>query len=126
HRFTVEGRVGIGTTTPTETLDVNGTVKATAFRVGGTALNVPDYVFKKDYDLLSLQEVEEAIEELGHLPNIPSEKKIKKDGLDVSQMQMKLLEKVEELTLYMIQVNKQNLELSQEVQALKRRLGDTP
>ncbi|MCL8535550.1 cell wall anchor protein [Chryseobacterium gallinarum] len=66
-----------------------------------------DYVFKKDYQLKSLDEVEKHISEKGHLPNIPSADEVLKNGINVAEMNAKLLEKIEELTLYSIQQNKQ-------------------
>ncbi|MDQ1806476.1 cell wall anchor protein [Chryseobacterium sp. CKR4-1] len=66
-----------------------------------------DYVFKKDYRLRSLEEVEQHIEEKGHLPNIPSAEEVIKNGINVAEMNAKLLEKIEELTLYSIEQNKQ-------------------
>ena len=66
----------------------------------------PDYVFDKEYNLLSLKEVEQHINEKGHLPNVPSAKEVEKNGFSVGEMNKKLLEKVEELMLYTIQQEK--------------------
>lgn len=74
-----------------------------------------DYVFKDDYKLMSLAKVEEFIIEKGHLPNIPSEEVILKDGIDVAEMNVLLLQKIEELTLYLIDQEKQILELKKQV-----------
>jgi hypothetical protein len=80
-----------------------------------------DYVFMDNYDLPSLKEVEEHIKEKGHLINIPSENEVKNNGVDLLEMNKKLLEKVEELTLYMIEMNKQ-LELQRkEIEELKNK-----
>ncbi len=76
-----------------------------------TISQVPDYVFKKDYKLRSLQEVEEYVTEKNHLPEVPSAEEIQKNGLDLAEMNMTLLKKVEELTLYTIQQQKQIDEL---------------
>lgn len=65
-----------------------------------------DYVFKEGYKLLPLNEVEKYIEEKGHLPNVPSAEKMTQTGINVAKMDAKLLEKIEELTLYMIEQNK--------------------
>lgn len=66
-----------------------------------------DYVFEEDYNLLSLEEVENYIKENGHLPNIPSAEKVVEDGgFELKEMNVKLLEKIEELTLYIIDQNK--------------------
>jgi hypothetical protein len=79
--------------------DGNLTVSGNYFTAAGQ-LNVPDYVFADDYELMSLNQVRAFIEENNHLPRIPSAADINKSGLDMTQMQMALLEKVEELTLY--------------------------
>lgn len=73
----------------------------------------PDYVFDEGYKLPTLDEVEKHIEEKGHLPNIPSACEVEDDGLTLGEMQKKLMEKVEELTLYTIQQQK-------EIEALKK------
>lgn len=79
---------------------------------------IPDYVFEKGYDLKSLEEVDRFVKKNKHLPNVPSAKDIKARGMDLTEMNVKLLEKVEELTLHLIAMDK-------EVKALKagRRLG---
>ncbi|WP_136439784.1 hypothetical protein [Pacificoceanicola onchidii] len=79
-------------------LSVLGTITA-----GGTALNVPDYVFADDYDLRPLTEVQAFIDANSHLPDVPSAAEIKAGGLDMTNMQMALLKKVEELTLYTLE-----------------------
>lgn len=68
----------------------------------------PDFVFKKEYNLRALEEVENYILENMHLPGVPSEKEVVKNGIQLGQMDAKLLQKIEELTLYMIEQNKQN------------------
>ena len=71
--------------------------------------NWADYVFKKDYALRSLDDVEKFIDDNGHLPDIPNETEVKNNGgIEIGEMQIKLLQKVEELTLYMIQLKKEN------------------
>lgn len=67
-----------------------------------------DFVFKPDYNLMPLSEVESFVKENQHLPNIPSEKEMKEYGLNVNDMQIKLLQKIEELTLYVIELKKEN------------------
>ena len=79
-----------------------------------------DYVFKKDYKLNSLESVEKHIEEKGHLPNIPSAKEVKENGINLGEMDAKLLEKIEELTLYVIQLNKDVKQLGDENKELKK------
>jgi len=78
-----------------------------------------DYVFAKDYELKSLEEVANFIEENKHLPNVPSAEEVVRDGIDMAKMDAKLLEKIEELTLYMIQLNEEVKQLKQENKTLK-------
>lgn len=107
-RLTVlgSGRVGIGTDSPQALLDVNGTIRSKEVKIEATGW--PDFVFDKGYKLPSLKEVESHINEKGTLPNIPSEKDVKENGIDVGEMQAKLLQKIEELTLYVIDLKKEN------------------
>lgn len=97
------GNVAIGTTTvPTGyKLAVDGHVRAREIRVDQDSW--PDYVFQSDYDLLPIAKVQKHIQEHGHLPNIPSAQEITTDGLELGEMDRLLLEKIEELTLYIIQ-----------------------
>ncbi len=78
-----------------------------------------DYVFKEDYNLLSLDEVERYIKKHQHLPNVPSAEQMAETGLDVATMNAKLMEKIEELTLYLIEMKK-------EIQQLKSEKGTIP
>jgi len=70
-------------------------------------MNWPDYVFKPHYNLRSLSEVEQYIKTHQHLPDVPSEKEVKANGIDVGETQAILLRKIEELTLYMIKQEKE-------------------
>lgn len=81
----------------------------------------PDYVFDETYKLRSINELEKFIKENNHLPNIPSAKEIEENGIEVGDMNSRLLEKIEELTLYMIAINKENEALRKEVNALKEK-----
>lgn len=99
------GNVGIGTTTPgSYKLAVDGTIGARKIKV--TQETWADFVFAPDYNPPSLQEVEKYIKSKQHLPDIPSASEIQKEGLDVGEMNKKLLQKIEELTLYVIEQNK--------------------
>ncbi len=110
------GRVGIGVKYPQYELDVNGTIRAKEVRVeSGWA----DFVFKKDYQLPSLQEVKAHIDEHQHLPGIPSEAEVKENGVGLAEMTTKLLQKVEELTLYAIQQQETIEKLNNKVQELE-------
>jgi hypothetical protein len=80
---------------------------------------VPDFVFKPDYELMPLSEVKKFVQTNSHLPNIPSEKEIREDGLSLEEMQLKLLQKVEELTLYVIELDEKNKVLEEAVKTLK-------
>ncbi|MFY0659619.1 MAG: hypothetical protein JXR15_03935 [Shimia sp.] len=97
--------------------DGNLTISGDFFASSGTQLSVPDYVFEDEYDLMPLSEVRAFIEENGHLPNVPSAGEINSTGLNMTEMQMNLLEKVEELTLY-------TLEQDQIIRELNERLND--
>ncbi|CAM1358431.1 hypothetical protein [Tenacibaculum xiamenense] len=112
------GNVGIGTITPDAKLSVNGLIHTKEVKVD--LIGWPDYVFEDAYELRSLEEVETHITEKGHLPNIPSAKEVEKvGGIHLGEMNKKLLEKVEELTLYTIQQEKQLKKQSKEIEKLK-------
>jgi hypothetical protein len=99
------GNVGIGTTNPTYKLSVNGNIRTKEVLV--ESANWPDYVFDKKYVLTPLHEVEKYINENKHLPNIPSAEEIQSNGLKVGEVQNKMMQKIEELTLYVIELKKE-------------------
>jgi hypothetical protein len=114
--FTIsnDGKVGIGTTTPTHPLTVNGAIRAKEIIINtGWA----DDVFASDYRLAPLSEVEQHIKAKGHLPAVPSAAEVAEKGISVGESQAMLLRKVEELTLHVIALNKQ-------VQAQQKRLAE--
>lgn len=82
---------------------------------------VPDFVFQPSYELMPLEEVKTYVSDHSHLPGIPSEAELRKDGLSLEEMQLKLLQKVEELTLYIIDLQEKNAALEQEIEQLKKR-----
>jgi len=101
------GNVGIGTLSPQAKLDVKGTIRAKEVKIEMGAGEGADFVFESDYNLKPLSEVEAFVRENKHLPEIPSAKQMQAEGLNVNEMQIKLLQKVEELTLYVIEQQKQ-------------------
>ncbi len=112
------GTVGVGTSTPKTgyKLSVEGKIACRELKVETAAW--PDYVFESNYKLLSLPELENFISTNNHLPGIPSATELEQDGISVGDMQNKLMQKVEELTLYVIDLQKQNDELKNQVDAL--------
>ncbi|WP_299222416.1 hypothetical protein [uncultured Aquimarina sp.] len=114
-KLNVDGQVGIGTTdTSGYRLAVRGNILAEELKIR-TYANWPDYVFETNYELKSLTEIDTYIKENGHLPNIPSAKKVTEEGFNVGEMNAKLLEKVEELTLYIIKLNQELKEVKKEL-----------
>lgn len=96
-----EGSIGIGTVSPDERLSVNGRIRAKEVKV--EAVNWPDYVFDADYQLTTLSELAIFIRKNGHLPGIPKAVDVQETGIALGEMNRRLLEKVEELTLYLIE-----------------------
>ncbi len=119
--FLMGGYVGIGIKTPQYLLDVAGIIRAKEIIV--TVNGFPDFVFQKNYTLPKLQDIDIFIQSNGHLPNIPSAKEVEKNGLSMADLQIKLLQKVEELTLYAIEqqkiVSEQQLRIKQLENAMK-------
>lgn len=101
------GNVGIGITTPDSKLSVNGNIRAKEIKV--EIANWPDYVFAKDYQLPTLEQTRHHIKEKGHLPGIPSAAEVKVNGIDLGEMNKNLLKKIEELTLYLIEIEKESI-----------------
>jgi len=116
-RIASSGNVGIGTTSPNYPLTVSGSVRASQFIADVNTY--ADFVFKSGYKLASLDEVEAAIKRDGHLPGIPAETEVKEHGIDLASQQAKLLQKVEELTLYVIELKKENLRLQLKIEGIE-------
>jgi hypothetical protein len=110
------GNVGIDTTNPTQKLSVNGSIRAHEVIVD---TGWSDYVFADDYALAPLSEVEAHIKAHHSLPGVPSEAQVAKEGMSVGEMQAKLLAKIEELTLHVIQQEKQHQDLASRVRQLE-------
>lgn len=119
------GNVGIGTTSPDSQLTVNGVIHAKEIKVDSSVW--PDYVFKRDYHLLSLTEVEDYIDKNQHLPEMPSEQEILKEGINLGEINKLLVKKVEELTLYLIhqkeETDQQHKTQQQQIDELKSQLA---
>ncbi|HEX2936270.1 MAG TPA: hypothetical protein VHO72_13030 [Bacteroidales bacterium] len=118
-RIASNGSVGIGTSTPDSRfkLDVEGTIRASEVKVclqGGC-----DFVFRDDYKLLDLKELEQFVRTNQHLPEVAPEKDMIENGVNMKELQMKLLQKVEELTLYTIEQNKELLLLKEKIAKLE-------
>jgi len=111
------GNVGIGTHTPNNRLEVNGTIRAKEIKV--EAAPWPDYVFADDYQLKDLSEVEQYINANNHLPDVPAAETMEQQGVNLGEMNRLLLKKVEELTLYSIAQHKAIAEKELEMQQVK-------
>ncbi len=114
------GAVQIGSAvTPTGySFSVNGKAICEELKIQASS-NWPDYVFHHDYKLESLGELREFIKENNHLPNIPSAVDVEKNGIEIGDMQKRMMEKIEELTLYVLQLEEKTKSLETEIAALK-------
>ena len=120
--FAGNGNVGVGTTAPGSfKLAVEG--KLGARQIVVTSANPwPDYVFAKQYKLKSLLSLEEYISKNNRLPNMPSAEEVKKDGIELGNMNARVVEKIEELTLYIIALNKKIEKLEKDNADLRNQL----
>ncbi len=110
------GKIGIGTDNPDEILTVKGTIHTQEVRVDLDGAVAPDYVFEKyflgssdlmpSYEMLSLDEVGAFIKQNHHLPNIPSAVQMQENGVSLKEMNLILLQKIEEMTLYILEQQK--------------------
>ncbi|MBN1183980.1 MAG: hypothetical protein JXB49_16930, partial [Bacteroidales bacterium] len=99
------GKVGIGTANPTQPLTVNGKILATEVEVVSSIAS--DYVFDPAYQLMPLTDLEIYLKQHKHLPGIPSASEFKDKGQNLGEMQDLLLRKIEELTLYILELQKE-------------------
>ncbi|MBT0608848.1 tail fiber protein [Aequorivita echinoideorum] len=112
-----DGKIGIGTNSPDELLTVKGKIHTQEVRVDLDGAVAPDYVFETyfkgasdnmpHYELISLKELEAFLNENNHLPEIPSAKEFSENGMELKEMNLLLLKKVEELTIYTLQQQKE-------------------
>ena len=122
-----DGKIGIGTTTPDELLTVKGKIHPQEVLVDLDGAVAPDYVFETyykgfsemmpGYSLISLEELEAFLKENYHLPNVPSAETMRTEGISLKEMNLILLQKIEELTLYTLQQQK-------EIDALKEKISE--
>lgn len=117
-----DGNIGIGTgdsLSLNERLMVNGRIKAHELILENTGW--ADFVFADDYDLRSLSDLEAFIESNGHLPDIPSAETVQQAGTAIGELQPKLLQKIEELTLYLLQMWRENEEMRRRLEKLEQK-----
>lgn len=100
-------------------LEANGLLRSRQIKIDLDSW--ADYVFEENYALMPLNELGEFVRKEGHLPNIPSEAELKESGLDVAEMNRLLMEKVEELTLYLIQMEEKNAAQQAQIDALMKK-----
>ncbi len=108
---TLKGNVGIGTGNPKEKLTVNGRILAREVIVSNDIRTWPDYVFAPGYEMMSLTDLEAYVNEHHHLPDVPSAEEVEEQGIGLGEMNAILLQKVEEMTLRMIEMEKRIQEL---------------
>lgn len=122
-----DGKIGIGTSAPDELLTVKGKIHTQEVLVDLDGAVAPDYIFENyfngfskampEYKLISLEELEDFLEKNHHLPNVPSAIKMKEEGMLLKEMTLILLQKIEELTLYTLQQQK-------EIDVLKEKISE--
>ena len=105
-------------TTETFRVEANGLTRARKIKVDADVW--ADYVFEDNYVLMPLSEVENFVKEHKHLPSIPSEKVMKEEGIDLAEMHVKMMEKIEELTLYLIEQDKELEQVKAELETIKQ------
>jgi hypothetical protein len=111
------GYLGINKSNPIYELDVNGTIHANEIKVD---MQGADFVFEEDYELRSIEELERFVKTNLHLPEIAPAKNMEENGVLQGEMNQKLLQKIEELTLYIIEQNKINKLQAKEIEVLKK------
>lgn len=114
------GKVGIGTADIDEALTVKGKIHTSEVRVDTDPRVFPDYVFEEDYELMSLRDTEAFIRANKHLPEVPSAEEVGESGINLKEMNLILLKKVEELTLHLIELKKENEIQDAQIKSLQR------
>ncbi|PRD44974.1 hypothetical protein [Sphingobacterium haloxyli] len=117
YRYLNESKIGIGTQTPEYRVDIVGGLRAHEIMVN--TRKTADHVFEKEYPLMPIDSVSEFISKHGHLPAIPSASEMRKTPLNVGDFQIDLLQKIEELTLYLIEANRTIREQDARIRALE-------
>jgi hypothetical protein len=113
------GNVGIGTLNPDSKLTVAGDIQSRKVKV--TINAGADFVFAEDYELKKLEDLQKYIQQHKHLPEIPSAKEMETKGIELGEMNIKLLQKIEELTLYILDQNKKIEALNAKVNGLEKK-----
>lgn len=116
------GNVGIGTANPNEKLTVKGKIRAQEIKVEAT--NWPDYVFKEDYKLTSLEDLDQYIKQHGHLPEISKAEDVQNEGISLGEMNKLLLKKIEELTLHLIEQQRENQDYKKRIIKLEQKTSN--
>ncbi len=124
----ISGKLGIGIETSDfsigdHKLYINGSILAKEVKVNLKS-NWSDFVFDEEYNLQNLEELEQYIEKENHLPDVPSDSEIQKGGVNLSEMNAILLQKIEELTLYIIEQNKEQQKLKDQINNLELRIKE--
>ena len=113
-RIQSNGNVGIGTTAPDAALAVNGTIHTKEVKVDLTGW--PDFVFKTKYNLPSLASIKKYTDQNQHLPGMPSAFEVEKNGINLGEIVKLQTRKIEELTLYLIEKDKQLAEQNKKLE----------
>ncbi|HEX8576406.1 MAG TPA: hypothetical protein VF677_08940, partial [Flavobacterium sp.] len=115
------GNLGVGTMSPAYKLDVIGTIRAREVRVN---LEGADFVFEDGYKLMPLNELEKFVKQNKHLPEIAPAKEMQEKGSDLGGLSVQLLQKIEELTLHVIEQNKKLEQQNKKIQSLEAKINN--
>lgn len=118
-KILANGNVGIGTVEPTEKLSVYGKIRAQEIKV--EVADWPDYVFAEGYKVRTLEDLEKFIKLNKHLPEMPSDTEVEAGGIELGEMNKRLLKKIEELTLYIIDQGKEIANLKEQMRGIQQK-----